>query len=153
MSSRRAPLALCAALLALAAPVHACVEALLASAMQLCLQQFERRMMALGPRADWCTWELSASAARRSARRWYGELTNCTQAASRRRGCFWPSAAVDRFFAGAHRAFFSECPWEDTAPADPPPALLALLIAAPALLVATATGLIVWHSKRREGAI
>ncbi|XP_078722240.1 uncharacterized protein LOC144938258 isoform X2 [Lampetra fluviatilis] len=60
MSSRRAPLALCAALLALAAPVHACVEALLASAMQLCLQQFERRMMALGPRADWCTWELSA---------------------------------------------------------------------------------------------
>ncbi|CAM9696487.1 receptor activity-modifying protein 1-like isoform X1 [Lampetra fluviatilis] len=145
MSSRRAPLALCAALLALAAPVHACVEALLASAMQLCLQQFERRMMALGPRADWCTWELSA--------RWYGELTNCTQAASRRRGCFWPSAAVDRFFAGAHRAFFSECPWEDTAPADPPPALLALLIAAPALLVATATGLIVWHSKRREGAI
>ena len=67
--------------------------------------------------------------------------------------CFWPNAAVDRFFMAVHRRYFRDCPASGRAVRDPPRSVLCPFIAVPILVTLLVTALVVWRSKRPEGIV
>lgn len=83
----------------------------------------------------------------------YGELTDCTMQVMKELDCFWPNAAVDKFFIAIHQRYFRSCPVSGRAMQDPPSSTLCPFIAVPILVTLLVTGLVVWRSKRTEGIV
>lgn len=67
--------------------------------------------------------------------------------------CFWPNAAVDRFFLSIHRHYFRDCPVSGRALQDPPSSVLCPFIVVPILVTLLVTALVVWRSRRLEGIV
>ncbi|XP_025786356.1 receptor activity-modifying protein 1 [Puma concolor] len=86
-------------------------------------------------------------------RRSYKVLTDCTRHVADQLGCFWPNAAVDKFFVAVHRHYFRNCPVSGRAVRDPPRSILCPFIAVPILVTLLVTALVVWRSKRPEGVV
>ena len=86
-------------------------------------------------------------------RRSYKVLTDCTRHVADQLGCFWPNAAVDKFFVAVHRHYFRNCPVSGRAVRDPPRRILCPFIAVPILVTLLVTALVVWRSKRPEGVV
>ncbi|XP_047702580.1 receptor activity-modifying protein 1 [Prionailurus viverrinus] len=83
----------------------------------------------------------------------YKVLTDCTRHVADQLGCFWPNAAVDKFFVAVHRHYFRNCPVSGRAVRDPPRSILCPFIAVPILVTLLVTALVVWRSKRPEGVV
>ncbi|XP_054427182.1 receptor activity-modifying protein 1 [Pteronotus mesoamericanus] len=111
---------------------------------ELCLAPFHVAMEAVGETL-WCDWGQTVAR--------YGELTDCTKHVMKELGCFWPNAAVDKFFVAVHQQYFKSCPVSGRAVKDPPGNILCPLIAVPILVTLLMTGLVVWRSKRTEGIV
>lgn len=86
-------------------------------------------------------------------RRSYGELTDCTRHVADQLDCFWPNAAVDKFFVAVHQRYFRNCPASGRAVRDPPRSILCPFIVVPILVTLLVTMLVVWRSKRPEGIV
>uniref|UniRef100_A0A8D1KCB6 Receptor activity-modifying protein 1 n=1 Tax=Sus scrofa TaxID=9823 RepID=A0A8D1KCB6_PIG len=86
-----------------------------------------------------------------SLRRSYKDLSDCTRLVAQRLDCFWPNAAVDKFFLGVHQQYFRNCPVSGRALQDPPSSVLCPFIVVPILATLLMTALVVWRSKRPEG--
>ncbi|XP_077614851.1 receptor activity-modifying protein 1 isoform X1 [Crocuta crocuta] len=83
----------------------------------------------------------------------YRALTDCTGHLADQLDCFWPNAAVDKFFVAVHRRYFRNCPVSGRAVRDPPRSVLCPFIVAPILVTLLVTALVVWRSKRPEGIV
>ncbi|XP_044890618.1 receptor activity-modifying protein 1 isoform X3 [Felis catus] len=110
----------------------------------LCLTQFQVDMEAIG-KTLWCDWGETVKS--------YKVLTDCTRHVADQLGCFWPNAAVDKFFVAVHRHYFRNCPVSGRAVRDPPRSILCPFIAVPILVTLLVTALVVWRSKRPEGVV
>lgn len=83
----------------------------------------------------------------------YEELSDCTRHVAQKLDCFWPNAAVDRFFLSIHRHYFRDCPVSGRALQDPPSSVLCPFIVVPILVTLLVTALVVWRSRRLEGIV
>ncbi|XP_047629864.1 receptor activity-modifying protein 1 isoform X1 [Phacochoerus africanus] len=83
----------------------------------------------------------------------YKDLSDCTRLVAQRLDCFWPNAAVDKFFLGVHQQYFRSCPVSGRALQDPPSSVLCPFIVVPILATLLMTALVVWRSKRPEGIV
>lgn len=104
----------------------------------------------------WLPWELTAlnvGAAACASERSYEELSDCTRHVAQKLDCFWPNAAVDRFFLSIHRHYFRDCPVSGRALQDPPSSVLCPFIVVPILVTLLVTALVVWRSRRLEGIV
>nr|XP_031308378.1 receptor activity-modifying protein 1 isoform X1 [Camelus dromedarius] len=86
-------------------------------------------------------------------RRSYEELSDCTRHVAGLLHCFWPGAAVDKFFIAVHQHYFRNCPVSGRALRDPPSSILYTLIVVPILVTLLVTALVVWKSKHPEGIV
>uniref|UniRef100_A0A8D0XUZ8 Receptor activity-modifying protein 1 n=1 Tax=Sus scrofa TaxID=9823 RepID=A0A8D0XUZ8_PIG len=109
-----------------------------------CLPQFQVDMEAIG-KALWCDWDKTIGS--------YKDLSDCTRLVAQRLDCFWPNAAVDKFFLGVHQQYFRNCPVSGRALQDPPSSVLCPFIVVPILATLLMTALVVWRSKRPEGIV
>ncbi|CAK6448377.1 unnamed protein product [Pipistrellus nathusii] len=111
---------------------------------EACLAQFQMDMEAIG-RTLWCDWGKTIES--------YGELRDCTKYVMDRLNCYWPNAAVNKFFISVHQRYFRSCPVSGRALQDPPISILCPFIVVPILMTLLMTGLVVWRSKRTEGVV
>ncbi|XP_027996511.1 receptor activity-modifying protein 1 [Eptesicus fuscus] len=111
---------------------------------EVCLPPFKVDMEAIG-RTLWCDWGKTIAI--------YGELRDCTQYVMERLNCYWPNAAVNKFFITVHQRYFRSCPVSGRAMQDPPISILCPFIVVPILMTLLMTGLVVWRSKRTEGIV
>nr|XP_031533668.1 receptor activity-modifying protein 1 [Vicugna pacos] len=123
----------------------ACQDASYGALLQdACLAQFQADMEVLGETL-WCDWGKTIGS--------YEGLSNCTRHAAGLLRCFWPGAAVDRFFIAVHQHYFRNCPVSGRALQDPPSSVLYTLIVVPILVTLLVTALVVWRSKHPEGIV
>ncbi|XP_030718174.1 receptor activity-modifying protein 1 isoform X1 [Globicephala melas] len=123
----------------------ACQDATFSTLLhELCLAQFQVDMEAVG-RPLWCDWGKTIGS--------YEELSDCTRHVAQKLDCFWPNAAVDRFFLSVHRHYFRDCPVSGRALQDPPSSVLCPFIVVPILVTLLVTALVVWRSRRLEGIV
>lgn len=111
---------------------------------EVCLAPFKVDMEAIG-RTLWCDWGKTIQS--------YGELRDCTVYVMNRLNCYWPNAAVNKFFIAVHQRYFRSCPVSGRALQDPPLSILCPFIVVPILMTLLMTGLVVWRSKRTEGVV
>ncbi|XP_029789403.1 receptor activity-modifying protein 1 [Suricata suricatta] len=111
---------------------------------EVCLTRFQADMEAIG-KALWCDWDKTIKS--------YRALTDCTGHLAGQLDCFWPNAAVDKFFVAVHRRYFRTCPVAGRAVRDPPRSVLCPFIVLPILATLLVTALVVWRSKRPEGIV
>ncbi|XP_029080388.1 receptor activity-modifying protein 1 [Monodon monoceros] len=83
----------------------------------------------------------------------YEELSDCTRHVAQKLDCFWPNAAVDRFFLSVHQHYFRDCPVSGRALQDPPSSVLCPFIVVPILVTLLVTALVVWRSRHLEGIV
>ncbi|XP_016059078.1 PREDICTED: receptor activity-modifying protein 1 [Miniopterus natalensis] len=109
---------------------------------EFCLAPFKVDMEAIG-KPLWCDWGKTVES--------YGELADCTMHVMKKLDCFWPNAAVNKFFVAVHQRYFRSCPASGRALQDPPSSILCPFILVPVLVTLLMTGLVAWRSKRTEG--
>nr|XP_045367564.1 receptor activity-modifying protein 1 [Camelus bactrianus] len=123
----------------------ACQDANYGALLQdACLAQFQADMEVLGETL-WCDWGKTIGS--------YEELSDCTRHVAGLLHCFWPGAAVDKFFIAVHQHYFRNCPVSGRALRDPPSSILYTLIVVPILVALLVTALVVWRSKHPEGIV
>ncbi|KAM6178455.1 receptor activity-modifying protein 1-like [Rhynchocyon petersi] len=83
----------------------------------------------------------------------YDEVTECTREVASSLDCFWPGAAVDRFFVAIHQQYFENCSVSGRALRDPPGSVLCAFVVVPVLLTLGVTALVVWQSQPQEGIV
>ncbi|XP_057601881.1 receptor activity-modifying protein 1 [Hippopotamus amphibius kiboko] len=123
----------------------ACQDANYSALLQeLCLARFQGDMEAVGSLL-WCDWGKTI--------RSYEELSECTKHVAQKLDCFWPNAAVDKFFLTIHQHYFRNCPVSGRALQDPPSSVLCPFIVVPILVTLLVTVLVAWRSKHPEGVV